>query len=117
RVVSAVVLGRSSRRAAYTGSELAQLAELIPTLTVCDAWLQQRSGAPRGMPASVRCLDGRLTSRQRSVVEQVALGHADHEIARALEISPHTVRNLLVTIRARLGAANRAELVHRAVFR
>jgi two-component system response regulator DesR len=69
------------------------------------------------MPVAVRCLDGRLTARQQSIVEQVALGHADHEIAAALHISPHTVRNLLVTVRARLGAANRAEVVHRAVFR
>lgn len=117
RIISAVVLGRKRARAEFTDSELEQLAQLAPVLSVCDAWLQQRAGAPAGMPVAVRCLDGRLTPRQRSIVEQVALGHADHEIAAALQISPHTVRNILVTIRARLGAANRAEIVHRAVFR
>jgi DNA-binding CsgD family transcriptional regulator len=116
RIISAVVLGRKRARALFSDSELGLLAQLAPVLSVCDAWLQQRAGAPAGMPVAVRCLDGRLTPRQRSVVEQVALGHADHEIAAALEISPHTVRNLLVTIRTRLGAANRAEVVHRAVF-
>jgi DNA-binding NarL/FixJ family response regulator len=117
RVISAVVLGRKRTRALFAERELAELAQLAPILSVCDAWLQQRAGAPAGMPVAVRCLDGRLTSRQQSIVEQVALGHADHEIAAALQISPHTVRNLLVTIRTRLGAANRAEVVHRAVFR
>lgn len=117
RIISAVVLGRKRSRALFADDELAALAQLAPILSVCDAWLQQRAGAPVGMPVAVRCVDGRLTPRQRSIVEQVALGHADHEIASALQISPHTVRNLLVAIRTRLGAANRAELVHRAVFR
>lgn len=117
RVVSALVLGRKRARTLFTERELETLTQLAPILSVCDAWLQQRSGAPAGMPVAVRCVDGRLTQRQQSVVEQVALGHADREIATALQISPHTVRNLLVTIRARLGAANRAEVVHRAVFR
>ena len=117
RIISAVVLGRKRSRAMFSDSELGVLAGLAPVLSVCDAWLQQRAGAPAGMPVAVRCMDGRLTPRQQSIVEQVALGHADHEIAAALQISPHTVRNLLVTIRARLGAANRAEVVHRAVFR
>jgi DNA-binding CsgD family transcriptional regulator len=117
RVISAVVLGRKRARAQFSDRELDTLAQLAPILSVCDAWLQQRAGAPAGMPVAVRCLDGRLTARQQSIVEQVALGHADHEIAAALHISPHTVRNLLVTVRARLGAANRAEVVHRAVFR
>jgi len=117
RIISAVVLGRKRARALFSDSELETLAQLAPILSVCDAWLQQRAGAPAGMPVAVRCMDGRLTPRQQSIVEQVALGHADHEIAQALQLSPHTVRNLLVTIRARLGAANRAEVVHRAVFR
>ncbi|MBC7171090.1 MAG: DNA-binding response regulator, partial [Polyangiaceae bacterium] len=38
-------------------------------------------------------------------------------IGRALGISEHTVRNLLVQVRARLGAANRAEIVRLAVLR
>jgi DNA-binding NarL/FixJ family response regulator len=117
RVISAVVLGRKRARQVFSDNELDTLAQLAPILSVCDAWLQQRAGAPAGMPVAVRCMDGRLTPRQQSIVEQVALGHADHEIAVALQISANTVRNLLVTIRARLGAANRAEVVHRAVFR
>lgn len=117
RIISAVVLGRKRARTVFSDGELDTLAQLAPILSVCDAWLQQRAGAPAGMPVAVRCMDGRLTPRQQSIVEQVALGHADHEIAQALQISPNTVRNLLVTIRARLGAANRAEVVHRAVFR
>ncbi|HET8933882.1 MAG TPA: ATP-binding protein [Polyangiales bacterium] len=88
RVVSAVVLGRKRARPLFAERELETLAQLAPVLSVCDAWLQQRACAPAGMPVAVRCLDGRLTPRQQTVVEQVALGHADHEIAAALQISP-----------------------------
>jgi DNA-binding CsgD family transcriptional regulator len=116
RVISAIVLGRARKRPPFSERELVLLAQLTPVLTVCDAWLQQRAGTPKGMPMTVRCVDGRLTARQRELVEQVALGHADREIAASLSISPNTVRNLLVVVRSRLGAANRAEIVHRAVF-
>ncbi|MEZ4409409.1 MAG: helix-turn-helix transcriptional regulator [Polyangiales bacterium] len=74
-------------------------------------------GAPAGVPLTVRCVDGRLTPRRREVVEPVALGRSDREVGEALGVSPNTVRTLLVSVRARLGAANRAEVVHRAVFR
>lgn len=117
RVVSAAVLGRRRAAEPFSELELTSLAQLAPFVSVCDAWMQQRAGAPAGVPLTVRCVDGRLTPRQREVVEQVALGHSDREVGEALGVSPNTVRNLLVSVRARLGAANRAEVVHRAVFR
>jgi DNA-binding CsgD family transcriptional regulator len=61
-------------------------------------------------------LDQRLTPRQREVVELVAMGQTNQEIGQVLSISHHTVRNLLVDVRQRLGAANRAEVVRLAVL-
>jgi DNA-binding CsgD family transcriptional regulator len=68
-------------------------------------------------PTQLRCSDQRLTPRQRELVERVALGHTNAQIAAALSLSENTVRNLLTATRQRIGAANRAELVRLAVLR
>lgn len=116
RIVSGLLLGR--RRGALGPSERLALERLVPALSVSDA-LHQRleGGALRGPAAALECVDQRLTPRQREIVVQVALGHTNASIARALGISANTVRNLLVQVRARLGAANRAEIVRLAVIR
>ena len=68
------------------------------------------------MPTRLVCGDGRLTPRQRVIVEHVALGHTNAEIAEALGLSANTLRNHLSAIFARVGASNRAELVRLAVL-
>ena len=45
------------------------------------------------------------------VVEQIALGLADREIARELALSPHTVRYYVGTAMQEVGAHSRAHLV------
>jgi DNA-binding CsgD family transcriptional regulator len=89
---------------------------LVPVLALGDGYqlARTRSSLP-GVATQVRCLDERLTARQREVVEYVALGRTNAEIGAALGISIHTVRNLLVKVCARLQAANRAEVVRLAV--
>jgi DNA-binding CsgD family transcriptional regulator len=116
RVVSAVVLARRLRSGYFTEADQRVLARLVPVLSVSDALLQSRGESRVGRATKLSCVDGRLTPRQRQIMEHVALGHSNEEIAGALSISSHTVRNLLVAVRARLGAANRAEAVHRAAF-
>lgn len=54
---------------------------------------------------------GELTAREREVASLVARGLTNAEIGRLLGTSPFTVRNQLSRILARLGVANRAELV------
>jgi DNA-binding CsgD family transcriptional regulator len=116
RIVSVLLLFR--RSSAFRASDQAILRALVPLLSVCDALQQSLQGRPAsGPPTRLRCLDQRLTPRQREIVEHVALGHTNDAIGDALGISPNTVRNLLTEARARLDAANRAELVRLAVLR
>jgi non-specific serine/threonine protein kinase len=51
-----------------------------------------------------------LTSREREVVGLVAAGASNAEIARALDLSPNTVRSYVADIRRKLGLPNRAAL-------
>lgn len=115
RIISAVLLMR--RRRGFTLDERAWLEELLPCLTLGDAYWQfagQRRFA--GMLARPVCRDQRLTPRQRQIVEGVALGRTNRQIAESLGISPNTVRNLLVAVCERLGAGNRADVVRLAVL-
>lgn len=52
-----------------------------------------------------------LTERQREVLRMVAAGATNKEIAQVLQIAPHTVKNHLAQVFARLGASNRAQAV------
>lgn len=116
RIVSAIVQGR--RTATFSEHEQSFMRALVPTLSVCDALRQLASDQTlRGLAAELQCVDQRLTARQRELVLLVALGNTDADIALALSISANTVRNHLVEIRERLGAANRAEIVRLAVLR
>ncbi len=50
-----------------------------------------------------------LTDREREILRQVEAGRTNKEIARALDLSPGTVRNYLAEAAGKLGAANRIE--------
>ena len=52
-----------------------------------------------------------LTERERAIVESVAEGLANHEIAERLGLSRHTVKNYLFRIFDKLGVSNRGELI------
>lgn len=56
----------------------------------------------------------RLTDRQRDVLEHMARGKSNKEIARELDLSPATVKVHAAAIIALLGAANRTEAVFQA---
>lgn len=56
-----------------------------------------------------------LTARQDSVLRLMAEGHPNADIARLLECSEHTVKNVIYEIMARLQARNRAHAVAQAV--
>ena len=117
RIISVVLLGRR-HLPPFSSVERKAFAPLVPVLTVCDArHLPRLEGPMPGVSTTVRCVDQRLTGRQRQVVEQVAMGRTNAEIGTALGISANTVRNLLVEARRRLDAANRAELMRLSVMR
>ncbi|MGH3453510.1 MAG: response regulator [Nocardioidaceae bacterium] len=55
-----------------------------------------------------------LTPREREVLDLVAAGRANPDIARALFLSPKTVRNIVSNVFAKLHVADRAEAIIRA---
>jgi two-component system response regulator DesR len=55
-----------------------------------------------------------LTEREREVLEEIAGGATNREIAARLFLSPHTVKEHTSALYRKLGARNRAEAVQRA---
>ncbi len=64
--------------------------------------------APQG------ALAAELTGREREILELIARGLANPDIARQLAISPHTLRNHITSIFDKIGAGTRAEAIVRA---
>jgi DNA-binding NarL/FixJ family response regulator len=56
----------------------------------------------------------RLTDREREIVGLIAEGATNREIAEALFLSPHTIKEQTSTMYRKLGARNRADAVQRA---
>lgn len=54
---------------------------------------------------------GALSPREREVLELISLGLGNAEIATRLFISPHTLRNHITSVFAKLNAATRAEAI------
>jgi len=55
-----------------------------------------------------------LTEREREVLELIAAGETNAEIAQALYLSPHTIKEHTSALYRKLGARNRAEAVQLA---
>jgi DNA-binding NarL/FixJ family response regulator len=53
-----------------------------------------------------------LSLRERQVIQHVAGGLSNREIAEALKLSPHTVKNYLFRIFDKLGVSSRTELLY-----
>jgi len=53
-----------------------------------------------------------LSVREREVIQHLAGGMTNREIAQALELSPHTVKNYLFRIFDKLGVSSRTELLY-----
>jgi two-component system nitrate/nitrite response regulator NarL len=93
----------------------AGLAAFIPKSLDVSTLMQAMAGLARGgsyFPASgaeAPVLD--LTPRQMQVVELAGRGASNKEIAQALGIAPHTVKNHFAQIFEKLGASNRAQAV------
>ncbi|MDP9479006.1 MAG: response regulator transcription factor [Actinomycetota bacterium] len=55
-----------------------------------------------------------LTARERDILDLIAKGHSNATIAARLYVSPHTVRNHITHIFAKLQVADRAQAIIRA---
>lgn len=107
----------SRRQAAFAPEQVALLRALAPQIAVADTMQANLDQAEqRQQPLRLVCRDQRLTERQRQIAELVALGHTNQAIAEALNLSANTTRNHLAKMFARLGAANRTELVRLTVL-
>ncbi|MEZ4617809.1 MAG: response regulator transcription factor [Caldilineaceae bacterium] len=101
---------------------VAALIALAQELYVSDAALVNllAGTANRGMstlaPAMVNALIEPLTGREMDVLQTVARGLSNKQIARDLEISEHTVKFHLNAILGKLGAQSRTEAVYRATL-
>lgn len=71
----------------------------------------QPARAP-GNPAAVAALG--ISGRELQVLQALAAGHANKEIARALRVSPNTVKTHVARLYEKLGAKRRTDAVARA---
>jgi DNA-binding NarL/FixJ family response regulator len=55
-----------------------------------------------------------LSPREREVLDLIASGSTNREVAAALHLSPHTIKDLTSALYRKLGAKNRADAVRRA---
>jgi RNA polymerase sigma factor (sigma-70 family) len=86
----------------FSGRDVAVLELLRPHLTRIREMTELRRAAATATPA----LDG-LTTREREILDHVAAGLTNAEIAERLWISPGTVRKHLENVYAKLGVTNR----------
>jgi DNA-binding NarL/FixJ family response regulator len=95
----------------------AAIRALHEGLTVSSPLLLKRMFA--GYPKSSDGLEAgeteALTPREMEVLQQVALGLTNKQIALALAISEHTVKYHISSIYGKLGVMNRAEAVHSGI--
>ncbi len=89
--------------------------ELLAALAARSAELRGASAAPRveAVPDPVPPLaaesQGLLSSREREVLERIAAGDSNKLIARALDISPHTVKRHVANILDKLSLQSRGQ--------
>ena len=108
------------------GAEIGPLLKLAherfrdtPRTRELAAWLARLVDGWRSMyePDSASPRDGErepLSARERNVVELIAQGQSNKEIARTLGVTPETVKSHLKNIFVKLGVDKRAQAVSRA---
>ncbi len=106
-----LALARTHAGGLYTG--LVALAFLALGVWVGARALRPPEALPfDGNPAAREALG--LSPRELEVLDKLAAGHSNKEIARALEVSPNTVKTHLAQLYAKLGARRRTDAVQRA---
>ncbi len=74
-----------------------------------DEGVAGEADMPAGRGAPIH--DDKLTPREREVLQLLAAGASNKEIARGLDISVHTVKFHIASLLAKLGATSRLEAV------
>ncbi len=97
----------SAVRRAAAGNFLYSPRELVELLRVAGADRDERRAAEAAL--------GRLTPREREVLQALAEGLNDKEIAERLQIEPKTVRTHMMNLLSKLGVDSRLEALVFAV--
>jgi DNA-binding CsgD family transcriptional regulator len=74
-------------------------------------------GPPRSMPfdGNPKALESLgLSSRELTVLQELAAGHSNKEIARRLDISPNTVKTHVARVLEKLDAKRRTDAINKA---
>src|SRR5271154_2427214 len=112
---------RAGARGIFSKQErLESLCKCIRSVHEGQVWarsvdLDHALGALANSPL-VRAIDHKgielLSARERQVIQHLASGLSNREIAHTLGLSPHTVKNYLFRIFDKLGVSSRTELLY-----
>jgi two-component system response regulator DesR len=109
--------GRISERAARAAGASGFVLKDQPAREICAAVRAIADGGT-AFVAAAAAVDGpageRLTPRERDVLELLAAGATNREIAERLVLSPHTVKEHTSALYRKLGVRNRADAARRA---
>jgi DNA-binding NarL/FixJ family response regulator len=105
--------GRVSPRAARSAGAYGFVPKQWPARDIANA--ARLVGL--GMTVFAPDAEGRhalLSTREREVLDMVAAGKTNREIAERLVLSPHTIKDHTSTLYRKIGARNRAQAIQRA---
>jgi two-component system response regulator NreC len=91
-----------------------ELVQAVRSAATGETYLQPALGARMAAQANDSS-DGGLTERELGILELVALGHTNAEIAQQLFLSIRTVESHRANLQSKLGLSTRAELVRYAL--
>jgi DNA-binding NarL/FixJ family response regulator len=118
RIIGAVEAGAAGYL--LKGAPSAELFEAIRIVHAGGSLLQplvastvMRHVAQQGRPTTTQSVS--LTERERDVIQRLARGMSNKEIAAALGVTERTVKFHVASLFTKLGAGNRTEAVTRAV--
>ena len=98
-----------------TGTLTSKDRELVPFVgSLFSQWDARHAGAGAAQPGSG--VSEPLTARERDVLAMISQGLSNKRVARALEISPETVKSHVKHIFFKLAVGTRAEAVSRAAL-
>ena len=79
------------------------LLQLMPTPAAGNV-VRVSSATPPATPSSVR-----LTAREQEILDRITAGDSNKEIARAFDLSLHTVKRHVANILTKLGVSSRVQ--------
>jgi DNA-binding CsgD family transcriptional regulator len=109
RIAAGISLSRRHDAPLFTQTELMLLHRIQPMVE--DAWALS-GNEPTKFEHEERLAGRGLTARELEIARRAAAGAHNDEIARALIISPDTVKTHLKRVFVKLGVRNRVQLAH-----